>query len=72
MDGCLIYVFDITASLSQDNILSPVVRSGHLRAVINFDKPTNDDLTLICYSEVPSKIEIDKWSVCFKFKISTI
>jgi hypothetical protein len=42
------------------------VRSGKLRLVVDFTEPTDVDLAMVVYAEIPQTITVDKKLVKFK------
>jgi hypothetical protein len=62
-------VYSLNSSLTQSPFLEDNIRTGKLRLVVDFTAPTDVDLSMGVYVEVPQTITIDKKLV--KFNILT-
>lgn len=61
MEGFFIAGFDLSTSAeSGDPYYTPTVRVGQLRLWVKFDQPLPTDLTMLCYAEYPSLMELSR------------
>ena len=59
-NGLCFYVFNLTQDYSSDEGHVNITRSGDLSIHLKFDDPLTETLTLLCYMEMQSSLEIDK------------
>lgn len=61
LDNFCVLVWDVSASLNQSPAhLLPLVKTGNLRVTLQFNKPASKPISILCFLEVQSAIEIEK------------
>lgn len=61
MDGSALYILDFSTSLeAAADAINPTIKLGRCRVDIEFAAQTTKDMTLVVFSESPSKLEIAK------------
>ena len=61
VDNFCVLVWDFSASLNQSPAhLLPLVKTGNLRVTLQFNKAASKPISILCFLEVQSAIEIEK------------
>lgn len=61
VDNFCVICYDFSASLNESPAhLLPLVKTGNLRVTLQFDKPATKPISILCFLEIQSSLEIQK------------